>query len=252
MVLSTFASFGERDGSGHNLSFAECAGRSLLHHIGKKHGLEADAARRKMEEVGLDVGSSLKHLAKAMGVFGERGSFASKGSAKAKDRKARRAEDAKVAADMLRKARVRNRKGGRRMEEAEKENTVGGKAQRRGELDADRLNSTRRMERIGKEIEQAALRHNAEQMSSRRTSPRSLSVDRFYRDNLYTTARSISAGISSVQTEPGSFFSRFQGFLSHAASLKEKVHSLAVLSEKRMAERRKEREREDLEKQLKK
>ena len=45
----------------------ECIGRSVVHHMAHKHGLDPDSVRRKLQDMGLELGESLKHVARAAG-----------------------------------------------------------------------------------------------------------------------------------------------------------------------------------------
>ena len=167
----------DNENNENNLSFAECVGRSLLHHVAKKHGLDAATARRRMEQVGVEMGGAVQHLAKIAGFFKEGGSsFGGRADAKeGRSEKARTGsgrEDAKVASDMLREWRQREQRkhprgAGRRMEEEAEEESKrtesgqgegagaaahgGRQGAEEGELEADGRHSTRRMEAVGRE-----------------------------------------------------------------------------------------------------
>ena len=49
----------------------ECMGRSILHHAGKRHGLDYESAKAKMDEMGFNMGETFASMAKAMGVVRE-------------------------------------------------------------------------------------------------------------------------------------------------------------------------------------
>ena len=46
-------------------------GRSILHHAGKRHGLDYESAKAKMDEMGINMGETFASMAKADGIVRE-------------------------------------------------------------------------------------------------------------------------------------------------------------------------------------
>ena len=93
------------------LNKVECVGRSILNHLSDRHGLSYDGVKKKMEDLGINLGDSLSTLARASGkVRGGQGQaksafFESQG------------RDATIADALLHESRRREQAKGRRLEE---------------------------------------------------------------------------------------------------------------------------------------
>ena len=85
---------------------AECLGRSALHHLSEAHGLSADALRSKIEGMGLEMGTTLTGVARALGVLRERRSAGGPAARSAHDRQ--RAHDGRQADALLAESRRRS------------------------------------------------------------------------------------------------------------------------------------------------
>ena len=93
---------------------AECIGRSVVHHMAVKHGVDPQSVRRRIEAVGSTLGDGVRHTAKAMGLMREVRRAGAGADANVQQRPRRRqqrqrqrqrADDARVAAALLRRHR---------------------------------------------------------------------------------------------------------------------------------------------------
>jgi len=104
----------------------ECIGRSVVHHMAHKHGMNPTSVRRRLEDMGLELGDSLTHVARAAGIFKERRSggqgFKTRSGTTAGERiRARKKADtdaAEAVREHVRRATAPDRLGiGRRMQQ---------------------------------------------------------------------------------------------------------------------------------------
>ena len=233
---------------------AECIGRSIVHHMAEKHGVDPASIRRRVEAVGGTLGGGVRHAAKAMGLFREVRRAGSGRDVKAHGAN-RRAADARTAATLLRQHRGGAAEG-RRLASAAAATatatTVGTQPHPEGVAhgvaehidDAAALvqrarNVSRGTAEGMRAIEIAALRVTTQHMAAQQGPQSHLSAGRSLAwERVKDAWGSPSTHLALVQAEHGSITTRIGGMLHAAAQVRQRVGAAWAAHERRALERR--------------
>ena len=231
---------------------AECIGRSVVHHMAHKHNLSPEDVRRRIQDMGLDLGESLQHVARATGLFTEKRSA---GHARSKagpgqgpvdpfaNKRRRRAADVQAAAEL--RARFR----GRKLEQAEGADgdayEAGAPAPalalplRAGTLGLGRAlrNASVVGQRGLQAIDEAAVRSANARLAKTAAMPREVpSPHELKRHSLSESVRAPIARLLALQSQPGSLVDRFSGFVTRFNDLRDRWNALDEARTARLAE----------------
>jgi hypothetical protein len=205
----------------------ECQARTVLHHLSKKHGLSYDAIKDKIGGMGVELGDTLLHAAHVMGLAtrADDGAGADAGDADAGDARRRRAEDARVAAELMDAARAR----GRRLGDAPTEAAAGRAVPRAvvaGTLRRQLHNASETMHRRMMRIDARSTVLNNELARAPRTGRRRHEPEapRWHGVN----------ALMAIQMQEGSFFTRVSGTLDRLDGLRRRVTQAVDVTRKRL------------------
>ena len=220
----------------------ECMGRSILHHAGKRHGLDYESTKAKMDEVGFNMGETFASMAKAMGVVREghgqvKSAFFEK-----------QARDEATASALLRESRKRTAAAkqaqaqgrklaegeGRTLAEGEGEDEafggghgLGQHALHAGMLKRHLHNASSVMHRAMMRVDRAATAaNNAESRESRsgyRAHARTPRPDELEWETMKGSLASPLTTVLAVSAEEGSYASRFGGAIVKLNALRDRV-----------------------------
>jgi hypothetical protein len=183
---------------------AECFAKSLVHHLGDKHGISPDAVAEKARQLGFDLGSGMMSMMRFFGATGEK---KASGDSRAGSPGGRRAsERSKANAEALKLLSSPRQGGGRRMQETRRRSGRG-KPPSMG-------NSSRRVVTGLQSLEHAARRQRRlEAEAIGRAPPRRLAVAQ--PGSLWQSVKKVvlavnpEMAVSSVLSAEGSLASRF-------------------------------------------
>lgn len=184
---------------------AECFAKSLVHHLGDKHGITPDAVTEKARQLGFDLGSGMMSMMRFFGATGEK---KAPGDSRAGSPNGRRtSERSKANAEAL-KLLSSPRQEGRRMEDTRR------RSRRRKPPASSMGNSSRRVVSGLQSLEHAARRQRRlEAETIGRAPPRRLAVAQ--PGSLWQSVQKVVSAvnpelaISSVLNSEGSLVSRF-------------------------------------------
>ena len=229
----------------------ECMGRSLLHHLSRKHNLSYDAIRDRVAGMGLQLGDSLMGVARATGMLRERRHG---GGAKRRSKyRKQQAADAAAATALLRASerRRRDRGDGRRLASAASAaaaassgapDALHAKARRAGALHRGARNASNLLHRRLMGIDRAGVAANnrlAREAGRYSTGPPPHPDDLEW----HTARRSLlgpTAAWFMAQAEDGSLTSRFAGAVEGLASIRARVGGALAARDRRLREQRRE------------
>ena len=212
----------------------ECMGRSILHHAGKRHGLDYESTKAKMDEVGINIGETFAAMAKAAGIVRE-----GRGPVKSAFFEKQARETA--AADVLmresrRRAEAKQAKGaGRKLAEAEEdeeEGSFGGHglgqhALHAGSMRRQLQNASNVMHRGLMAVDRAATvannRQSRESRSGYRAHARTPRPEELEWETVKGSFTSPLTAMLTVSAEEGSYASRFGGAIVKLNALRDRV-----------------------------
>jgi len=98
----------------HSMTDSECMARSMVYHLGKKHGLSPDTILKKVEQTGIELGEGMQRMTKYMGGFTDKRGLKSAPTRRGaphstKDRAAARTEASKLANRLLKESNIDRR-----------------------------------------------------------------------------------------------------------------------------------------------
>jgi hypothetical protein len=220
----------------------ECMGRSILHHAGKRHGLDYESAKAKMDEMGFNMGETFASMAKAMGVVREghgpvKSAFFEK---QAKDE----ATASVLMRESRRRAEAKKAKEGRKLAEDEGEDEhdeeedesfgghgLGQHALHAGMLKRHLHNASSVMHRGLMAVDRAAIAANNRQsrtsQSGYRAHARTPRPEELEWETMKGSLTSPLTAVLAVSAEEGSYASRFGGAIVKLNALRDRVgHAL--------------------------
>lgn len=208
-------------------------GRSIVHHLAQKHGMNAESVRAKIDAMGLELGESLTNVAKFTGVFKER---SGSGNRQQSTRERRRAEDAATAASMIRQAKAGV---GRRLQSRQRSQTshLGARAIAAGQLKSAMHNASSTMHAgmhlVSAEATRANNRLSRGQVHHHSTpSPWALKWTTFT-----SSIPSPVLALLAVQSQPGSLTARFASGIAGLNDVRTSFDTTMRAAERRSAAR---------------
>ena len=212
----------------------ECMGKSILHHLGKEHGLDAESLQSKLDEMNINVGESLVSMAKTFGWVREgRGPVKSSFFEK-------QARDTEASNTLMHESRRRAEamhagRAGRRLEETT--HSLGQHAVQAGSLRRQLQNASGVMHRGLMAVDRAATAANNEQ--SRGTQGAALRARTPRPDDLewHTAMSSMPSPLATllaVSSEEGSIASRFGGGIVKLNALRDRVSEAMHTTRRRL------------------
>lgn len=201
-------------------------GRSILHHVARKYGMDEDGVRRRIDEFGVNMASSLKVVAKTMGLFrevrhtGNRNQDGSGrgGSAHTRTKKhQQRIKDRRRASHVLLEHTHGAQKAGRRLQatgtphDETPTHTLGQHADEAGGLVSSFHNATRSVTRQLRSMDETAMKATLRHMNTLVSPRRAMDVDHLRFDQMKAAFGSPGTSFAMLQAEHGSATSRFYG-----------------------------------------
>ena len=223
---------------------AECMGRSVLYHLAHKHNFSHAAMKRRVRDLGVDMGESLKLVARASGLLGERRHG---GGTKQRSRyQKQRAKDTTVASNLMRESRARleNRQVGRRLETAKGASTtsrihdgndLGRHAAQAGVLHRHLHNASNTMHEGLKSLDRAMTRANNRHG---RGQSRARRLQATHRSASWMSLSAPLTSVLALQAEEGSLTSRFAGAVSGLNAMRDRVDAAVREGKRRLQARR--------------
>ena len=222
---------------------AECMGRSVLYHLSHKHNLSHAAMKQRVRNLGVDVGGALTTVARATGLFAEKGHG---GGTKLRSAyQKQRAADAATATNLMRASRARleerQQQAGRRLEassshRAPEGSALGKHAAQAGVLHRNLHNASTSIHAHLKALDAAVTRANNRHGRGQGRVRRLKAVE-----DSASWWRSLSTPITTVlalQAEEGSLTSRFAGAIAGVNALRDRVDVALRESKRRLHTRR--------------
>ena len=219
----------------------ECFGKSILHHLGKEHGLDPDSMQSKLDDMGVNVGEGLIAMAKTFG-------WVQEGRGPAKSAFFEKQGHAAAAADRLmresrRRTDAKQPSAGRRLMEDRETwggHGLGEHAMHAGSMRRHLQNASGVMHRAMMAVDRAATAAN--NVQSRGTSASGARAPRPDELEWRTATDSMASPLTTllaVSAEEGSYASRFGGAFVKLNALRDRV-SGALDAHRRRLERREE------------
>tara|TARA_B110001452_G_scaffold139799_1_gene116175 strand:- start:978 stop:2921 length:1944 start_codon:yes stop_codon:yes gene_type:complete len=217
---------------------AECMGRSILHHLSRRYELDEAGVRRRMQAAGLDMGESVKSMAKVMGMFKEvRHTGNVRGTAAVSSRRERRSKDDRRRAGELLERFQRSRasaspSAGRRLAgvvtgspHAETaSHGIGQHMDEAGGLSRSWRNTTRTMARRMRALDLKAMKATTRHMNEQVSPQRKMDVHSLRSEQLKQAVGSPHASWMLLHSEHGTMTSRFYGAVTSVNSLRQRLH----------------------------
>ena len=217
----------------------ECMGKSILHHLGKEHGLDSDSLQSKLDEMGINVGESLVSVAKTFGWVREgRGPVKSAFFEK-------QARDSAAANTLMRESRRRidaklGASTGRRLTETTEEERDGGghglgqHALHAGSLRMRMQNASGVMHRGLMAMDRAATAANNVQSRGARSSIVPPRPDELEWHTVASSMPSPLTTLLAVSAEEGSIVSRFSNGILKLNALRDRVQGALHTTRRRL------------------
>ena len=211
----------------------ECMGRSILHHAGKRHGLDYESTKAKMDEFGINIGETFAAMAKAAGIVREghgpvKSAFFEK-----------QARDEATASVLMRESRRRAEakskptkpEEGRKLAEETDESFgghgLGQHALHVGSMRRQLHNASSVMHRAMMSVDRAATAANnvrsRETQTGLRGSARTPRPDELEWETMKGSLTSPLTAVLTVSAEEGSYASRFGGAIVKLNALRDRV-----------------------------
>jgi hypothetical protein len=217
-------------------SQAECMGRSLLFHLAAKHNLSQDAMHERIQNIGLDLGTTLTTAAQATGLFSERTHGG--GTRHDSEYLKTKARDTTVASKLMEESRKRLEQrmagAGRRLQTLDG-GALGKHASQAGILHRNLHNASATIHSHLRSLDRAMTKANNRNL---RSSPR-----RLQRSSSSSSWASMTT-LLALQAEEGSLTSRFGGAVSGLNRLRDRISDISRAGQRRLdAQREQDRRR---------
>ena len=212
---------------------AECVGRSVVHHMAHKHGLDPESVRRRIQDMGMDLGETMQQMAGRMGLYTAKRS-AGHGRREtptgATAAASKRAADVQRAGELRAQAREgRMRREGRVLQEEAPPGAVlaEGRVRRAGSLSRSLRNASAVGQHGLMGVDEAAMRSANARLARVSAVPRAIpEPEHLGRTRCEMRCVRRWRGMIALQAEHGSMTDRFSSFIERFNSLRDRWNEL--------------------------